>query len=187
MDDDLTEAEIVAGLQAGNRHAWDELCQQYSRRVWTYVARFLGRDQNAAADVFQETLLAVARSGRSLGKETRLWPWLATIAHNQVALHWRNLHRRRSEPLITDPLTDDDTPEHRLRREESNDDVRFVLSQISAVHSALLTAKYIDECSVAEIVEEFGGTTESVRSKLARARQAFAEQFEKNRNFSQRH
>jgi RNA polymerase sigma-70 factor (ECF subfamily) len=46
---------------------------------------------------------------------------------------------------------------------------------MSPDHAVLLEAKYIDELSVADIVETFGGTTESVRSRLARARREFSE------------
>jgi len=174
VDDDLTESEIVVGLQAGDRHAWDALCQQYSRSVWTYVARLIGRDANNTADVFQETLMAVARSGRSLRDDTRLWPWLATIAHNQVALHWRRHQQRGRETLIAEPI-DDSPPDEPLQRQETNADVRQTLSEMNTDYAALLEAKYIDELTVAEIVERFGGTTESVRSRLARARREFSE------------
>jgi RNA polymerase sigma factor (sigma-70 family) len=96
--DELTEAEIVRGLRSGESRAWQALCNQYRRRIWAYVARLAGRDQSIVADVFQETLLAVVRSGRNLSSASRLWPWLAAIAHNQVALHWRKQQRRRTEP-----------------------------------------------------------------------------------------
>ena len=41
----------------------------------------------------------------------------------------------------------------------------------------MLVAKYMDELSVQKIVETFGGTVESVRSRIARARRLFKERF----------
>jgi RNA polymerase sigma-70 factor (ECF subfamily) len=41
----------------------------------------------------------------------------------------------------------------------------------------VLTAKYIDGQSIAQIVSEIGGTAEGVRSRLARARRDFKLRF----------
>ncbi len=172
--DELTEAEIVRGLRQGEPRAWQALCDQYSRRVWAYVARLAGQDQSLVADTFQETLLAVARSGRNLTDSSRLWPWLAAIAHNQVALHWRKHQRRRTESLASEPAASELSPEQCLQRREESDLVRTVLLEMSPDYAVLLEAKYIEEHSVAQIVETFGGTTDSVRSRLARARREFA-------------
>jgi len=172
--DELTEAEIVRGLRDGDGRAWKALCDQYNRRVWAYVARLVGQDQSAVADVFQETLLAVAKSGRNLSETSRLWPWLAAIAHNQVALRWRKHHRRKVELLAIEPISGELTPEETMLRQENSEQVRRILVEMSAEHVSVLEAKYIDELSVAEIVATFGGTTEGVRSRLARARREFS-------------
>src|SRR5688572_13748605 len=86
VSDTLADAKIVEGLQGGHRWAWEALCRQYSPRVWKYVARLVGGEDDAIADVFQETMLAVAKAGRTLATDTRIWPWLAAIGHNQAAL-----------------------------------------------------------------------------------------------------
>ena len=178
MDEWLTETQIVRGLQLGESGAWTALCDMYGARLWRYVARLIGSDEAAVADVFQETMLAVARAGRSLSDGSRLWAWLSTIGHNQAALYWRK--RFRMEPLS---LTDDrpntlPPPEELLCLEESIAAVRLLLSEMTAEHVAVLTAKYVDGHSVAEIVQLLGGTTESVRSRLARARRDFRERYE---------
>ena len=66
-----------------------------------------------------------------------------------------------------------------LLRGELVDAVRSLLAEMDADHVALLTAKYLDEMSVAEMVDAMGGTSESVRSKLARARRDFRQRFER--------
>ena len=38
----------MAGLQSGSPNAWGALYESYSARVWRYVARLLGTDQDAA-------------------------------------------------------------------------------------------------------------------------------------------
>lgn len=181
MSDGLSESDIVQGLRRGDRDAWDALCQQYSGHVWRYVARLIGRDAEVVADVFQETMLAVAKAGRGISEDTKLWAWLARISQNQAALYWRKRYRDRAVKLDADALTakSEDGPLDALTRMETVDTVRGLLAEMSSDHVVVLTAKYTDGLSVSDIVEAIGGTTEAVRSRLARARRDFRERFER--------
>ena len=181
MSDALTDQEIVRGLRQGDRRAWEALCDQYSRRVWRYVARLIGGDREAVADIFQETLLAVAKSGRAIGPDTNVWPWLAAIAHNQAALHWRKIYagkRASRQHDLTDQTPDLD-PLERLLRAEKVELVRCLLAEMNADFVAILTGKYLDGLSVKQLVELMGGSEESIRSKLARARRDFRARYQR--------
>lgn len=181
MSDQITDAEIVRGLRQGDRRAWEALCKRYSPRVWRYVARLVGQDEEVVAEVFQETLLAVAKSGCNLAEDSQLWPWLAAIAHNQTALYWRKNARTRSQGLTTDPSDPmpDPNPLELLLRDEKVKLVRTLLAEMNAESVTLLSAKYLDGLSIAEIVDVMGGTQESVRSRLARARRDFRSRYER--------
>ncbi len=177
VNDQLNEPEIVRGLQNGQANAWAALCDQYSVRLWRYVSRLVGRDDSAVADVFQETMLAVAESGQALRDDSRLWAWLSAIAHNQAALFWRRRFRendRVEHHTITGLIANDD-PTAAIELHEQSQLVRRLLADMAAQDAAVLMAKYIDGLSVQQIVELHGGTTESVRSRLARARRDFKE------------
>ncbi|MEX0717092.1 MAG: sigma-70 family RNA polymerase sigma factor [Planctomycetaceae bacterium] len=181
MPDGPTEREIVRGLRMGDRRVWAELCERFGPRVWRHIARLIGGDAEAVADVFQETFLAVARSGRRLDENAKLWGWLTRIAHNQAALHWRKVHRGSRAETHGEParIRAEGDPFDALDRRETAAIVRGALAEMPADHVALLTAKYLDELSVAEIVERLGGTVESVRSRLARARRDLRERYER--------
>jgi RNA polymerase sigma-70 factor (ECF subfamily) len=58
------------------------------------------------------------------------------------------------------------------------DFVRAVLAELSADYAALLTAKYLDDRTLADLAGEFGGSVEATKSKLARARREFRAKFE---------
>lgn len=178
MSDILTESEIVRGLRQGDRRAWEALCNQYSPRIWRYVARLVGQNEEVVAEVFQETMLAVAKSGRNLAEKSKLWPWLAAIGHNQTALYWRKNARLRHVGLTSDP-TLDPNPLEMLLRSETIHLVRTLLAEMNAEAVALLSAKYLDGLSISEIVQLMGGTQESIRSRLARARRDFRSRYER--------
>ena len=50
---------------------------------------------------------------------------------------------------------------------------------MNAESAALLTGKYLDGLSIQQLVQTMGGTRESVRSRLARARRDFAARYER--------
>lgn len=179
MNDGPSDLEIVHGLRCGDREAWDALCHRYGTRVWTYVARLVGRDSEAVGDVYQETFLAVAKGGRNLEPETRIWSWIARVAHNQAALHWRKQYRNPvRSPLADTPATSSD-PLETLSRSETVEQIRSLLADMNADYVVLLQAKYMDGLSIAGIAELLGGTHEAIRSRLARARRDFRERYEK--------
>ena len=183
----VDDATIVRGLHRGDRAAWTALYDQYSVRVWTYVARLVGPERQAVADIVQETFLSAARACRQFdARRGSLWNWLSGIAHNHVANHWRQ--RARADRVLDfaapgGPLahwlgeTSNAPPPRELEDRELAGMVREVLARLPADYVLILTAKYIDNLSIAELQPLCGGTAEALRSRLARAREAFREAY----------
>jgi RNA polymerase sigma-70 factor (ECF subfamily) len=161
---------------------WATLYDQYSVAVWRYVARIIGSDSGAVGDAVQETFLAAARAFDQFDPSRgTAWAWLVGIAHRQAALHWRRVGRERIAPagVPVEEVSADGEATSRLVQIETVEVVRWVLAELPPESAAILKGKYCDDCSVAELVEQFGGTTEGIRSKLARARRDFRSRYEK--------
>lgn len=178
MAENPDEPSIVRGLQQGDSDAWEALCQGYSVRLWRYVARLIGSDDAVISDVFQETMLAVAHAGRNLRSGSNIWSWLATIAHHQCALHWRKSDRTRTQSLCEVTCLADKPADDALEQRESIAFVRVALAELPPDYALVLTAKYTERLSSAEIAEGLGESVEAVRSRLARARREFRRRYE---------
>ena len=63
--DKKTECDIAKGLQQGDHQAWVKLYKAYSKRVWINVARSLGSDSTAIADIVQEVFITAADSAKN--------------------------------------------------------------------------------------------------------------------------
>lgn len=185
---ELTSSPVTNGHAepdsvAESRHdAWATLYDQYSVRVWRHVARLIGSDREAVADAVQETFLGAARNFDQFDPDRgTTWAWLAGIAHRQAALHWRHVARCRIEwsgTAVEDTSTEPSANSN-LETAETASMVRQVLAELPSDSAAILAGKYCDGFSVAELVEQLGGTTEGIRSKLARARRDFKQRYEK--------
>lgn len=99
-----TDEELLAGIQAGRHDLFGVLVRRYERELYGYLRRYVGSD-DLAADVFQNTFVAVfTKVGQyQPGRPAR--PWLYTIATHQAidALRRRN---RRADRRGGDPAAD---------------------------------------------------------------------------------
>jgi RNA polymerase sigma factor (sigma-70 family) len=76
-----TDAALVLRLKAGERRAFDEAYRAHSGRTLAFLLH-LSRRRDVAEDLHQETWVRFARAAASLSDDTRLLPWLLTIARN---------------------------------------------------------------------------------------------------------
>ena len=175
MDDDQAR-RTAQGLRTGDPAAWRALYDAYAERVWRGVARLVGPHPADVADIVQETMLAAARSVRTFD-ETKgsLWQWLWGIARTQVSLHYRTRQRQDRWKRTPTPWSEgiEPTQSADLERGELAATVRAALGELPGDYEQLLTAKYLDGDSVERIAGRERLTEMAVRSKLARARDAF--------------
>ncbi|MBI2807490.1 MAG: sigma-70 family RNA polymerase sigma factor [Planctomycetes bacterium] len=173
--DDQQERLIAQGLRDGKSEAWQALYDAYAERVWRSVARLLGAHAADVADVVQETMLAAARSARAFDPARgSLWAWLSGIAHNHAVLHLRKqAQRQRLVESAALRAGGNGQPIDVLEEAELVERVRAALANLLADHALVLTARYLDGESVSSIALRERTTEVAIRSRLARARQAF--------------
>jgi len=184
--DEQQERVVVQGLRAGKTEAWQALYDAYAERVWRSVARLLGPNSADVADVVQETLLAAARSAATFDPgRGALWHWLWGIARRSLALHFRKQQRhdrlRRAGAWLAASNGrllrwldgHEPPPPDALVADELGTLVRATLAELPEEYETLLTAKYLDGDSVEVIALRERSSETAVRSRLARARQAF--------------
>ncbi len=179
------DEQLARGLAAGSPAAWHALYDAFAEAVWRCVARRVGPHAAEVADIVQETFLAAARSARTFDPARgSLWGWLSGIARRQTALHFRRKQTRpeaggeggwgsRSESRL---------PEDVLALAETAAAVRQVLSGLPVDYETLLVGKYQDGLSLDELAQAEECTIDAVSSKLARARRAFREAYERLTN-----
>ncbi len=191
MSDHTKDASLTERLRSGDQAAWDSLFRTYSESVWRYVARLLGSDSAAVADVVQETFQSVIQAiGQFDASRGSLWAWITGIAHNRSMLHWRAQRRDRSRLSLENILAESngrlsrwfdasEPPSSLLEQQESAELVRHILAELPEEYSYCLVAKYIDDRSAAEIADDLGESIDAVRSRLTRARGAFREKIQR--------
>jgi RNA polymerase sigma factor (sigma-70 family) len=75
------EARLVLALRCGKRQAFDEAYALHRHAVFAFLLR-LCRKRDLAEDLHQETWVKLAQRAATLLPDTRLLPWLLTVARN---------------------------------------------------------------------------------------------------------
>jgi RNA polymerase sigma factor (sigma-70 family) len=97
-----TTAQLLAAAEHGDRAAWRELVARHTPTVWA-VARSHRLDRADAADVVQNTWLALLENMNRIHNPARLAAWLGTTARRQAL---RMLAARRRETPVDEPRSD---------------------------------------------------------------------------------
>src|SRR5207249_8155745 len=76
-----TELALVARLRQGDADAFDDVYAAFNTRLFTFLVR-LSRHRDVAEDLVEETWLRLVKHARRLRPDTRLGPWLFTVARH---------------------------------------------------------------------------------------------------------
>lgn len=180
----IADEALAAQAAAGDDLALEELVARFQERVYRLARRLTG-DEDQAADVLQETFLAVCRHLSSFRGESRFSTWLYRVATNAARMHRRARSRRPAESLEAYLPTFDAEGRHAAAPEELRtvchaDELldRKTLAARASEGLARLPESYrvpfvlrdLEELPTAEVGEILGLTPAAVRQRVHRAR-----------------
>jgi RNA polymerase sigma-70 factor (ECF subfamily) len=178
------EGALVARLRAGDHGAFDTVVRQYGGRMLATARRIVASDGDAA-DVVQEAFVAAFRSVGSFEGHARLSTWLHRIVVNAALMKLRARRRRPEEP-IDELLPRFDADGHfaqavaawdgdggvQLERKETRALVRRAIDRLPEQYRTVLVLRDIEELDTEETAARLGLGSNTVKTRLHRARQA---------------
>jgi RNA polymerase sigma-70 factor (ECF subfamily) len=154
-----------------------QLLALYDRALPAVYGYFVRRcsDRGTAEDLTSETFLAAMDSARRDQPPDITVPWLIGVARHKLADHFRRRQDRFSVLVadVPEPADAADSWDAELDRIVAES----TLARLSEPHRAVLTLRYMDDCSVGECAELIGRTVHATEALLVRARRAFKHQY----------
>jgi len=83
------ELQLVGRLRTGDPAAFDAVHDAFNGRLFNFLARLSNR-REIAEDLLEETWLRLVTHARRLRPDTRLGPWLFTVARHVHASYCRS-------------------------------------------------------------------------------------------------
>ena len=169
------DSDLARRCRQGDAAAWRRLVRRFTPLVYRVALRML-RNKAAAEDASQEVFLRVHKSFHSFDPTRPLAPWISRIAYNVCLRQIQNTGRRGE--TITDPVempqpegpAANSGPEERTATREASSYLLRAVDQLPAQDRALLTLRYREGLSDAEVAEATGMPVGTVKTRIFRAR-----------------
>ncbi len=176
------EAALIHRCAARDEDACAELVTEHQRMVYQLSLNLLG-DHNEALDLSQEVFLRVFRTLPGFRGQSTLRTWIYRIVVNQARNRqrfWRRRHRAQQVSLdehIRDhgelpARGDGGAPDRLLGQKQLAERIRTALDHLPFDQKTALVLREIDGLSYEEIGFSLGIAVGTVKSRLARAREA---------------
>jgi len=181
----LDDSDLVAAFLDGEERAFQELVERYQGRLLNFIYRTIG-DRERGEDLVQEVFIRVYRHLHRFDRSRKFSTWVYTIASNLAKNELRN---RARNPLVLfqtikknwqdedRPLQFEDSasrPDDLYRRRHLRELVENSVAQLPEHHRQVFILRELEGKSYEEIAEITACNLGTVKSRLNRARNAFA-------------
>ncbi|NUQ13160.1 MAG: sigma-70 family RNA polymerase sigma factor [Gemmatimonadaceae bacterium] len=182
---ELDDSGVVSAFLHGEPRAFDELVHRYQNRLLNFIYRTTG-DRERAEDLVQEVFVRVYRHLHRFDRSRKFSTWIYTIASNLAKNELRN---RSRNPLVffqsirrhwedddrpvqfEDPMT---RPDDLYRKRYLREAVEAAVAKLPEHHRSVFVLRELEGKSYEEIAEITSCNLGTVKSRLNRARNAFA-------------
>jgi RNA polymerase sigma-70 factor (ECF subfamily) len=182
--DRATELRLVEGLRNGEVEAFDAVFQAYRARVFAFLLR-LSRHRTLSEDLLDEVWLRLVAHAPALRPDTRLAPWLFTVARNLYWSHRRSVivEEEQNAGLLGLALGPASWPSpfDLAAAGELERRVERALAALPPQQREVLLLVGREGLTPGEAAEVCGTTPEAMRQRLARARAALADAIDRPR------
>ena len=184
------EESFVAELKSGSEAAFGLLVSQYSRQIYSLIARSL-RDPADAADVTQDVFIKVFRNISGFDGRSSLRTWIYPIALREASnqRRWWSRHKQQETAIdaviqnhqgetfcLADALAAHDaSPYDCAAQAEMKQRLEDALRELPEVFRAVVVLREIEGFGYEEIAEILDVNIGTVKSRLTRGRLALRE------------
>ena len=183
---ELEDGGVVQRHLSGDPQAFGALVDRYQPRLLNFINRIIG-DRERAEDLVQEVFIRVFRHLHRFDQTKKFSTWIYTIASNLAKNELRN---RSRNPLVQFPTTrksweagprplqfEDSTarPDDLYRARHLADSVQQCVGRLPEHHRDVFVLRELEGKSYQEIAQITGCNLGTVKSRLNRARNNFAQ------------
>ena len=188
MDDNQAVNALVRRCVAGDAAAWQEIVQQYNRRIYNICYRFSGSSDDAA-DLTQEVFIKIYRTlGTFDGSRAAFMTWVTTVTRNLLVDHFRKgKYDRVTDSLDATPGNQEEglsiaeqledqrsSPEQRVQSQETQKMVQAALQKLSPELREAVILRDLQDLDYKEIAIVLKVPEGTVKSRINRGRTELA-------------
>ena len=163
---------LAVEIHRGHRKAMEQLVRMHKGRLFTYASCMISREEEAK-DIIQEAFMKAytaltVKYGEPRCRTLAIRAWLFRIVRHIALNKIRSIQRREKalESMVQQPdIKTSDTGYHRSMENH----LAGALENLGPEDRELVTLRFIDDLSYAEVVSVVGMTESAIRGKIYRA------------------
>ena len=165
------ELSLVGRLRAGDAAAFGVVHGEFNSRLLNFLSRLCSR-RDLAEDLLEETWLRLLTHRSRLSEDTRLGPWLFTVARNVYVSHCRSRSPEDSQPgeLLSLWPAGGASPFDETAARQLEERLDAALAELPPSYREVLRLVSVEGLRPKEAAEVCGVTPETMRQRLSRAR-----------------
>ncbi len=165
---DPSDEDLMRAYVAGDHEAFQTLFDRYAPIVFGMTRRHL-RDEDLAREITQQTFFRLHAARNDFRLDSRLRPWLLTIAMNLVREHWRRGKRRKMVELDPETKAAPQAERSRMELDERSQLLHAALAKLPASQREVVELHWFQERPYKEVAEIVGSSEGAVRVRAHRA------------------
>ena len=179
---DLSEAELIQRVLAGQDEAFRELVRPYEHAVFMATQGIL-RNEADAEDAAQEAVLKAFINLPRFRGDSKFSTWLIRIATNEALLKLRKERRQKLNDSLDEQRTDEagdyiprdfadwrEIPSEALQKKELRQALSRALASLTPRLREVFILRDVQHFSIAETAQMLGIGISAVKTRLLRAR-----------------
>ena len=171
-----SELTLVCRVREGDRDAFDEVYALFNDRLFGFLVR-LARSRDVAEDLLEETWLRFVTHAERLDADTRLGPWLFTVARNLHVSYCRSRALEESaegDGISLWPTAMHESPFEQTASSELEARLEAALAGLPVAFREVLLLVGVEGFRPSEAAAVCGVSPEALRQRLKRARDLLA-------------
>jgi RNA polymerase sigma-70 factor (ECF subfamily) len=194
LDDNQAVNALVRRCVSGDAAAWQDIVQQYHRRIYNICYRFSGSADDAS-DLTQEVFIKMYRTLATFDtSRASFMTWVTTVTRNLLVDHFRKgKYDRITDSLDAAPAAQEDgltlaeqledksaSPEARVRSQETQRLVHEALKRLSPELREAVILRDLQDLDYKDIAKVLNVPEGTVKSRINRGRTELARLLQRN-------
>ncbi len=185
-DKQKTETVDLAALRQKDKHAFAQVLDQNSERIYRLALKMVGDIQDAE-DILQETFIKAFNNIDTFAGRSKISTWLYRIAVNESLML---LRKRKGSTVLLDKEIETDQgdliprqivdwcclPEKELMSSEARQHIKDAIKTLSDANRVAFLLRDVEGLSTKEAAETLGISESALKVRLMRARMQLREE-----------
>ncbi len=167
---DISEQAYLAALKNDDIKAFDNLFEEYGKRLYYFAYGYL-KSKDDAEEIVQEVFLKVWRNRKQLKPDLSFKAYIFKIAYHQILEILKQINRRQAyrHEIIDESIFFNDDTNTRLNYQMLLEKVESLIQKLPSRQKEILLKRKKEGIPVKEIATQLGVSPKTVENHLTQA------------------